>query len=86
MLINYSLVIINSSVPLLFPYTVLNKNCNAAAEEIKIAMVQGNVSIGIISNPEYKLDVTAAEAEWEETPVLTISPVVLWGVEFYRKN
>ena len=35
---------------------------NAAAEEIKIAMVQGNVSIGI-SNPEYKLDVTAAEAE-----------------------
>ena len=72
-------------MPLLFPYTVLNKNCNAAAEEIKIAMVQGNVSIGI-SNPEYKLDVTAAEAEWEETPVLTISPVVLWGVEFYRKN
>ena len=55
-------VIINGSVPLLFPYTVLNKNCNAAAEEIKIAMVQGNVSIGI-SNPEYKLDVTAAEAE-----------------------
>ena len=45
-------------------YQVLNKNCNAAAEEIKIAMVQGNVSIGI-SNPEYKLDVTAAEAEWE---------------------
>ena len=80
-----TIVIINSSVPLLFPYTVLNKNCNAAAEEIKIAMVQGNVSIGI-SNPEYKLDVTAAEAEWEETPVLTISPVVLWGVEFYRKN
>ena len=56
------IVIINGSVPLLFPYTVLNKNCNAAAEEIKIAMVQGNVSIGI-SNPEYKLDVTAAEAE-----------------------
>ena len=49
-------------MPLLFPYTVLNKNCNAAAEEIRIAMVQGNVSIGI-SNPEYKLDVTAAEAE-----------------------
>ena len=66
-------------------YVVTQYN-NAAAEEIKIAMVQGNVSIGIISNPEYKLDVTAAEAEWEETPVLTISPVVLWGVEFYRKN
>ena len=68
-------------MPLLFPYTVLNKNCNAAAEEIKIAMVQGNVSIGI-SNPltQYQVLNKNCNAAAEEIKIAMVQGNVSIGI------